>query len=117
MKATNKTPQVNFHQLIAVTKNVNLTVLITLLILFFYGRSNAQVTVAGSTGADATYTTLKLAFDAINTNTNQSGNNIVITITGNTTETATASLTGQATNSWTTFKISTIPIYHKYQIV
>ena len=30
----------------------------------------AQVTVAGSTGANASYTTLKAAFDAINTNSN-----------------------------------------------
>ncbi len=67
--------------------------------------ANAQVTVTGSTGANATYATLKAAFDAINTNTNQSGNNIIITITANTTEPATASLTGQATNAWATLTI------------
>jgi hypothetical protein len=67
--------------------------------------ADAQVTVTGSTGANATYTTLKLAFDAINANTNQNSNNIVITITASTTETASASLTGQETNTWTSVKI------------
>ena len=70
----------------------------------FVQSGNAQVTVTGSTGADATYATLKLAFDAINTNTNQNGNNIVITITASTTETATAQL-NVPTNYWTSLKI------------
>ena len=99
-------------------KKTLLTVLTTVLLtVLFVQYGNAQVTVTGSTGADGNYTTLGAAFTAINGQTNQSGNNIVITITTSTTETATASLTGLATNSWTTFKISTIPIYHKYQIV
>ena len=71
----------------------------------FMQKTNAQVTVTGSTGANATYASLRLAFNAINTNTNQNGNNIVITITANTTETASASLTGQASNTWATLKI------------
>jgi hypothetical protein len=105
MKTTHETPQANLSQANSLKKNTDWLCLILLFILFFGSRANAQVTIAGSTGADATYTTLKLAFDAINTNTNQSGNNIVITIAASTTETATASLTGQATNSWTTLKI------------
>ncbi|MCS6874068.1 MAG: hypothetical protein RML33_08715 [Acidobacteriota bacterium] len=52
---------------------------------------SAQVQVSGSNGADGTYTTLGAAFSAINANT-QSGNNITITILGNTTETTTAVL-------------------------
>lgn len=66
---------------------------------------SSNVDVTGSTGADGTYSTLKDAFDAINSNTNQAGNNIVITISGSTTETASASLTGQASNTWTSLKI------------
>ncbi|MFZ4725083.1 MAG: hypothetical protein ACOYMD_06515 [Paludibacter sp.] len=63
--------------------------------------SSAQVTVAGSTGANGTYTRLGLAFTAIN-GTAQTANNIVITISSNTTETAAATLNGGA---WTTLKI------------
>ncbi len=74
-------------------------------VILFGSRANAQVTVSGSTGADGNYTTLGAAFTAINTNTNQSANNIAITITASTTETATASLTGQATNTWASLKI------------
>jgi len=65
----------------------------------------SPVNISGSTGANGSYTTLKAAFDAINSNTNQSGNNIIITIAGSTSETASAVLTGQATNAWTTLKI------------
>ncbi len=61
----------------------------------------AQVTVTGSTGADASYARLALAFTAIN-GTAQTGNNIVITITGNTTETGTATLNAGA---WTSLVI------------
>jgi putative cofactor-binding repeat protein len=64
----------------------------------------AQVSVSGSTGADGPYTSLKLAFDAINANSNQTGNNIVITLSGSTTETATAALNGSAT-PWTSLLI------------
>ncbi len=63
------------------------------------------VTVSGSTGADATYTTLKAAFDAINANTNQSGKNIEISISANTTETASAVLNQPTVSSWTSLKI------------
>jgi len=61
----------------------------------------AQVTVTGSTGADNNYTRLGLAFTAINGSA-QTGNNIVITISGNTTETATATLTA---GTWTSINI------------
>ncbi|MEI7504812.1 MAG: hypothetical protein WCJ61_16175, partial [Paludibacter sp.] len=65
----------------------------------------SPVNVSGSTGANGSYTTLKAAFDAINSNTNQSGNNIIITIAGTTSEAASAVLNGQASNTWTTLKI------------
>lgn len=65
--------------------------------------SNAQVTVSGSTGANgSTYTTLKSAFDAINSNATQTGNNIIITLTANTTETASAVLNA---GNWNSLKI------------
>lgn len=64
----------------------------------------AEVTVTGSTGADATYTTLKAAFDAINANTNQSGKDILIAITANTTETASAVL-NQPASIWNSLTI------------
>jgi hypothetical protein len=64
-----------------------------------------RITVTGSTGANNDYTTLKDALTAINNNTNQNGNNIVIKINLSTTESATASLTGQATNSWASLTI------------
>jgi hypothetical protein len=62
---------------------------------------NAQVTVTGSTSADGNYTRLALAFTAINS-ASQSGNNIVLTITSSTTETAIATLNA---GSWTSLKI------------
>ncbi|MCE9538771.1 MAG: T9SS type A sorting domain-containing protein [Bacteroidetes bacterium] len=66
----------------------------------------AQVTVAGSTGANASYTTLKDAFDAINLNNNQTGNAITISITANTTEIAPAVLNQPTAGSWATLVIS-----------
>ncbi|MES2138067.1 MAG: T9SS type A sorting domain-containing protein [Bacteroidota bacterium] len=66
----------------------------------------AQVTVAGSTGANGTYTTLKGAFDAINGNSNQTGNAITISITASTTETAPAVLNQPTAGSWATLTIS-----------
>ena len=66
----------------------------------------AQVTVAGSTGANASYTTLKAAFDALNANTNQTGNVITISITGNTTEIAPAILNQPTGGAWTSLTIS-----------
>ncbi len=66
----------------------------------------AQVTVAGSTGANASYTTVKAAFDAINLNSNQTGNVITISITANTTELAPAILNQPTGGSWTSLTIS-----------
>jgi hypothetical protein len=66
---------------------------------------NAQVTVTGAdatTNAGSPYTTLKAAFDNINL-TSQTGNTIVISITANTTEIATATLN---TGTWTSLTIS-----------
>jgi len=65
-----------------------------------------NVTVAGSTGANATYATLKAAFDALNINTNQTGNTITVTILGNTTETASAVLNQPSGGSWSTLTIT-----------
>ena len=74
-------------------------------VMMFVITCNAQVTVTGSTGANATYSTLGAAFTALNSNANQNGNNIVITISASTTETASASLTGTVSNSWSSLKI------------
>jgi hypothetical protein len=62
------------------------------------------VTIAGSTGADGSYTTLKLAFDAINANATQTGNNITVAINLSTDETAGGTATLNAGN-WTSLKI------------
>lgn len=75
--------------------------------LFLSFNLDAQVAVtasAGTTGPTA-YTTLKDAFDAVNAGTHQG--NIVILISGNTTETATASLnaSGTGTASYTSVVI------------
>lgn len=59
--------------------------------LAFCVNSSAQVTISGSSGVDGNYPTLKAAFDAVNASA-QTGNNIDIAITANTTETATAEL-------------------------
>ena len=69
------------------------------------GTAQAQnVTVTGSTGADASYATVGAAFTAINGNS-QGGNNIVVSITGNTTETAGATL-NESASPWTSLTIS-----------
>ncbi|HNP55287.1 MAG TPA: hypothetical protein PKK69_11725, partial [Ferruginibacter sp.] len=58
-------------------------------------RVSAQVSLTASAGTlSGTYTTLKAAFDAINAGTHQGS--IAITITGNTTESATAALNSSA---------------------
>jgi len=68
--------------------------------------ANAQVTVAGSTRANGTYLTLSAAFAAINSNTNQNGNNITIAITANTTEPVGGAILNQAIQPWATLTIS-----------
>src|SRR5688500_14531149 len=65
---------------------------VALLLFMLFGVLNVQgqVAVTGGVGCDGSYTTLGAAFTAIGTS--QISANIVITITGNTTETAIASL-------------------------
>jgi hypothetical protein len=63
----------------------------------------SQVLVANSTSADGSYTTLKSAFDKINL-FSQSGKNILITISGNTVESASAVL-NESSSPWTSLKI------------
>ncbi len=70
-------------------------------VLFFIAKSYSQVTVSGSTSANGTYSRLGLAFTAIN-GASQTGNNIVIILTANITETTSAILNA---GSWTSLKI------------
>ena len=65
-----------------------------------------NVNVSGSTGADGSYATLKDAFDALNTNTTQTGNTIAVSVIGDTAETATALLNQPAGGTWTSLTIS-----------
>ncbi|MCK9421672.1 MAG: T9SS type A sorting domain-containing protein [Bacteroidales bacterium] len=77
-----------------------------LVAILFVQNANAQVTVSGSGGsANGTYTTLKAAFDALNLVTTQAGNNIVLTITASTSETASAVLNQPSVSSWVSLKI------------
>jgi Calx-beta domain/Carboxypeptidase regulatory-like domain len=81
-------------------KNLFLLAVVTL--AFGIITASAQVTVTGSTGANASYTTVKGAFDAINAAGTQAGNNILVDISASTTETATASLNA---SDWTTLTV------------
>ncbi|MFA5297521.1 MAG: hypothetical protein WC389_04860, partial [Lutibacter sp.] len=89
------------------TKSLNIVhfIICTFGLLLFTFQANAQVTVAGSTGANGDYTTLKLAFDAINFNTEQTGNDITVSITANTIETASAVLNQPTISSWNSLTI------------
>ena len=80
--------------------------LLTCFILTISISVKSQVTVAGSTGANGTYTKLKIAFDSINAHTTQTGNTITISITANTTEIAPAVLNQPTGGSWTSLTIS-----------
>ncbi|MCK9421674.1 MAG: T9SS type A sorting domain-containing protein [Bacteroidales bacterium] len=84
--------------------------LINFLALVFAQSVNAQITVSGSTGANGSYTSLTNAsgaFQAIN-GTAQTGNTIVITITGNSTsEAGTNSLNAGAWTSLTIYPTGT----------
>lgn len=76
--------------------------LIVFLLLFVQMNLSAQVTVSGAHAlSNGTYARLGLAFTAIN-GQSQTGNNIVITITASTTESASAVLNA---GTWTTLKI------------
>lgn len=66
--------------------------------------ANAQVNVSGAQLANGNYSSLSSAFNAINNNGNQAGNDIVISITGNTVETSVAEL-NQPAQSWNSFII------------
>ena len=76
------------------------------LTLFASASFGQNVTVTGSTGANSTYATLKAAFDALNANTNQTGNTITVSVVGNTTETLSAVLNQPSGGSWSTLTIS-----------
>ncbi len=65
-----------------------------------------NVTIANSTGANGSYATLKAAFDALNAQGTQAGNNITISIDGNTTETASAVLNQPSVSSWASLSIT-----------
>ena len=88
-------------------KLINLFISLSIFTVVFTQTSKAQVTVSGSAGsADGNYTTLKLAFDALNVVTaSQVGKTIVVTITASTTETAAAVLNPPKIGAWTSFKI------------
>ena len=65
------------------------------------------VVVAGSTGANGSYVTLRDAFAAINANTSQNANNITVSITCDTVETAPAVL-NEPSSSWNSLTISAV---------
>lgn len=77
----------------------SLKCILVLLILVFSLSVNAQNIAVSATNSanDANYTTLKLAFDAINAGTHTG--TVSITVNGNTTETATAVLNSSGTGS------------------
>ncbi len=67
---------------------------------------NPNVTVSGSTGADGNYATLADAFTALNANTTQTGNAILVTIVSDTTEPAAgASLNNPTGGNWASLTI------------
>lgn len=80
--------------------------LLSACVLIFSFSTQAQFSVSGGTGLAATYSSLTNTgglFEAINA-TAQTGNNIVVTVTGNSTsETGTVSLNAGA---WTSITIS-----------
>jgi len=91
-------------------KLITIIFVLALVIILFVQNVNAQITVSGSTGANGTYTSLTNAsgaFQAIN-GTAQTGNTIVITITGNSTsEAGTNSLNAGAWTSLTIYPTGT----------
>jgi hypothetical protein len=69
----------------------------------------SNVVVAGSTGADGGYATLKAAFDALNANPTQTGNTITVTINGDTDETTNSAVLNPASGgAWNTLTISPV---------
>ncbi|HZV70501.1 MAG TPA: NosD domain-containing protein [Saprospiraceae bacterium] len=89
------------------SKKLHSVMVAVFLIFIIHARVQAQVTVAGSGGAaNGSYTTLKLAFDALNLVTTQAGNVITVTLSANTTETAAAVLNQPSVSSWTSLTIT-----------
>jgi trimeric autotransporter adhesin len=88
-------------------KKLYLSFLMGILCLFISQTTKSQVTIAGSTGADGTYTSLTLAggaFATINAAGSQAGNNITVSITADLlAETGANALNA---NNWTTLTIS-----------
>lgn len=83
------------------------TCALALLLTAIVPNALAQVSLSATAGTpNASYTTLKQAFDAINSGTHQGA--VTISITGNTTETATASLqaSGSGTATYTSVQIT-----------
>lgn len=83
------------------------TYALALLLATIVPNALAQVSLSATAGTpNAGYTTLKQAFDAINSGTHQGA--VTISITGNTTETATASLqaSGSGTATYTSVQIT-----------
>lgn len=74
---------------------------LSVLLFLFITSTYSQVDVSGAVGGNGSYSTLAAAFTAIN-GTVQTGSNISITISGNTTETVSAVLNAGA---WTTLTI------------
>lgn len=83
------------------------TLLILALSLLSFLNATNPVTIIGASGIDdnTSYSTLKEAFDAINAQPDQTGKDIEIQISANTTETASAVLNQPATASWNSLTI------------
>jgi hypothetical protein len=99
METTNYTGQHILNHLGGMCRKV-MALLSFLIVCVVY--THAQVTVTGSNGANGSYTTLKLAFDAINIKPAQTGNNIQIAISASINDNNTATLNA---GTWTTLKI------------
>ncbi len=90
-----------FHSHIRTSYKMKKLIIYIILLLAVPSALLAQVTVTGSTSVDGSFTRLGLAFTAINGEA-QTGNTIVITVSANTTETATATLNA---GTWTSLTI------------
>jgi trimeric autotransporter adhesin len=74
-----------------------LLVMLCLILCSFVGNAQVSVTATAGTAGPTVYTTVKAAFDAINAGTHQG--NITVSITANTTETASAQLNANGTGT------------------
>ena len=82
-------------------KNILIKIILFFIITINIQNIYGQINVTGSSGADGSYAQLGLAFNAIN-GTAQTGNSIIITVTGNTSETTSATLNAGV---WTSLNI------------